>query len=243
MQKANFRNLFFVYRYKIILLLLVIYLGADHALAQTKNLELFDYSKRIHFGFTIGTNYANFKYDLSDKFYKNDSLNTIDITTYPGITLGAIADLHIGGYFDLRLIPSLVLTQRDIVYNYKDGTKITKPIESIFAEIPLLVKYKSTRHGNVRFYVIAGAKAAYDFGSESKVTRDPDKPIVALEPWNYYYEFGCGLDMYFPLFKFSPEVKLSKGINNVLTPFNDDYSGSFSRLRSNLIFFSLNFEG
>jgi hypothetical protein len=218
-------------------------MGNLKSIAQTRNLELFDYSKKMHFGFTLGTNYANFKYDLSEKFYKNDSLNKIDITRYPGITLGAIADLHLGGYFDLRLIPSLVLTQRDIVYSYKDGITITKPIESIFAEIPLLVKYKSTRHGNVRFYVIGGVKVAYDFGSESKVTRDPDKPVVALEPWNYYYEFGCGLDMYFFYFKFSPEVKLSKGINNILTPFDDNYSGSFSRLRSNLIFFSLNFEG
>jgi hypothetical protein len=243
MQKANFRNLFFVYRFKIILLLLVISLGANKTLAQTKNLEFFDYGKRMHFGFIIGTSYATFKYDLSEKFYKNDSLNKIDITRYPGITLGAIADLHLGEYFDLRLIPSLVLTQRDIVYNFKDGTSIKKPIESIFAEIPLLVKYKSTRHGNIRFYVIGGGKVAYDFGSESKVTRDPDKPVVALEPWNYYYEFGCGLDMYFPLFKFSPEIRLSKGINNILVPFDDNYSGSFSRLRSNLIFFSLNFEG
>jgi hypothetical protein len=243
MQETNFWNLLFVYRYKIILLLLVSALGVEVSMAQTRNLELFDYSKKIHFGFTIGTNYANFKYDLSEKFYLNDSLNTIDVKRYPGITLGAIMDIHIKEFFDIRLIPSLVLTQRDINFTFKNGYTIVKPIESIFAEIPLLVKFKSTRHGNVRFYVIGGAKVAYDFGSESKVTRDPDKPIIAIDPWNYYYEYGCGLDMYFFYFKFSPEVKLSKGINNILAPFDDDYSGSFSRLRSNMIFFSLNFEG
>jgi hypothetical protein len=211
--------------------------------AQTKNLELFDYTKKIHFGFTIGTNYSNFKYDLTEKFYRNDSLNSIDIVKYPGITLGAIADLHIKQYFDLRVIPSLVLTQRDVSFKFKDGYTIVKPVESIFAEVPLLLKFKSARHGNVRFYVLGGVKVSYDFGSESKATRDPDKPIIAIDPWNYFYEYGCGLDMYFYYFKFSPEVKLSKGINNVLSPFNDIYSGSFSRIRSNMIFFSLNFEG
>ena len=221
-------------------------LGTGKTMAQTKNLEFFDYGKKIHFGFTIGTNYTNFKYNLSDSFYKNDSLMKIDIVKYPGITLGAIADIHIKEFFDIRLVPSLVLTQRDINFTFKDGTKsytITKPIESIFAELPIFLKYKSTRHGNVRLYVIGGGKVSYDFGSESAAERDPDKPIVAIEPWNYYYEFGCGLDMYFYFFKFSPEIKLSKGINNILTPFNDTYSGSFTKLRSNMIFFSFNFEG
>ena len=222
---------------------LVLIIGTGRSMSQTKNLEFFDYGKKIHFGFTIGTNYTNFKYDFSDKFYLNDTLLSVKITKYPGITLGAIADIHIKEYFDIRLIPSLVLTQRDINYTFKNGYTIIKPIESIFAELPLLVKYKSTRHGNLRLYVIGGGKVSYDFGSESKAVRDPDKPIVAIEPWNYYYEFGFGLDMYFYFFKFSPELKLSKGINNILTPYNDTYSGSFSRLRSNMIFFSLNFEG
>jgi len=218
-------------------------LGTGRSMAQTKNLEFFDYGKIIHFGFTIGTNFANFKYDLSQKFYLNDSLNSVSIKRYPGITLGAIADIHIKEFFDIRIIPSLVLTQRDINFTFKDGYTITKPIESIFAEVPLLIKYKSTRHGNLRFYVIGGGKVSYDFASESNVTRDPDKPIIAIDPLNYYYEYGCGLDMYFEWFKFSPEIKLSKGINNVLAPYNDNFSGSFTRLRSNMIFFSLNFEG
>lgn len=243
MQETNFRSLHIVYRHKIILLLLVLSLGVSKTMSQTRNLELFDYARKIHFGFTLGTNYSNFKYDLSEKFYLNDSLNSIGIKKYPGITLGAIADIHIKEFFDIRIIPSLVLTQRDINFNFKKGYTITKSIESIFAEFPLLIKFKSSRHGNVRFYVIGGGKVSYDFGSESKVSRDPDKPIVAIDPWNYYYEYGCGLDMYFFYFKFSPEIKLSKGINNILTPFDDNYSGSFSRLRSNMIFFSLNFEG
>jgi hypothetical protein len=243
MQKTNFRNLLFVFRYKIVLLFLILLFGSGRILAQTKNLEFFDYGKIIHFGFTIGTNYSNFKYDLSQKFYLNDSLNSVNITKYPGITLGAIADFHIKEFFDIRIIPSLVLTQRDIKYNFKGDYSIVKPIESIFAEVPLLLKYKSTRHGNLRLYVIGGGKVSYDFSSESKATRDPDNPIVAIDPWNYYYEFGFGLDMYFYFFKFSPELKLSKGINNILTPYNDAYSGSFTRLRSNMIFFSFNFEG
>lgn len=243
MQKTNLRSLLFVHRYKIILLFLVSTLGTGRTMSQTKNLEFFDYGKAIHFGFTIGTNYTNFKYNFSNKFYFNDTLLSVDINKYPGITLGAIADIHIKEYFNLRFIPSLVLTQRDIKYNFKGDYSIIKPIESIFAELPILLKFKSSRHGNLRLYVIGGGKVSYDFGSEYKAIRDPDKPIVAIVPWNYYYEFGFGFDMYFYFFKFSPELKLSKGINNVLSPFDDAYSGSFTKLRSNMIFFSLNFEG
>lgn len=213
------------------------------AYSQTKNLERFDYGRKLHFGFTIGTNVSDFKYEFSDNFYYNDSLLTVDVSTYPGITLGAISDLHLGEFFDIRVIPSLVLTERSVKYKFTNDYSTKKSVESIFAELPVLLKFKSTRHGNLRFYVIGGGKVSYDFGSNARSNRDPNNPIIAIKPWAYAYEFGCGLDMYFYWFKFSPEIKLSKGINSILSPYHDVYSNVFENIYSNFIYFSFNFEG
>lgn len=237
-----------LHRHKIgIILFLVLSCFGNQAKSQifkgaTENLIFFE-DRWVHFGFTLGTNFANFKYQLSDSFYQMDTLLTVGIGKVPGITLGAISDFHLGPYFDLRVLPSLVITQRTITYNFRNHTKEDKNIESIFAEVPVLFKYKSVRHTNVRFYVIGGGKIGYDFSNDAKAERNPSNPVVALKPWNYSYEFGCGLDLYFYLFKFSPEIKLSRGINNILAPYNDMYSGSFDKIFSNFVFISFHFEG
>jgi hypothetical protein len=210
---------------------------------QTRNLPRFDYGRKIHFGFTLGTSFSTFKYEFSPKFYENPSLLTVDLKRIPGITIGAITDVHFGEFFDLRVLPSLVLSSRSITYHFTDVSPVTKSVESIFFETPVLIKYKSVRHGNIRFYVIGGAKAGWDFGSDAKAVRDPNNAIVAIKPMNYAYEFGCGFDMYFYFFKFSPEIKLSRGLNNILDPYDDVYSGIFDKFYSNFVFISFHFEG
>lgn len=227
--------------HKVILIFLLIS-TTFMLMSQTRNLERFDYGRKIHFGFTLGTNVSNFKYEFSPKFYQNKELLKVEIVRYPGITFGAISDLHFGEYFDLRLLPSLVLSERRVIYNFVNSSR-TLSVESVFFELPALVKFKSYRHGNVRFYVIGGSKFSYDFGSDASSVRDPNNPILAVKPVSFAYEFGCGLDMYFYFFKFSPEIKLSKGINNILDPYNDVYSNIFDKFFSNFIFISFHFEG
>jgi hypothetical protein len=217
---------------------------------QSENKPFYDYSRTIHFGFTIGTNYSRLKYDFSPSWYGQDSIKRVQSLGSPGLTLGAVANLHLGStrsylreHFDLRLIPTLVLTQRRFLYTFRDSSVVTKTVESALVEAPLLIKFKSDRFGNVRFYTVAGINYSYDLSSEYKATKNPNNPKVAIYPNNLNYEYGVGLDMYFPFFKFSPEIKLSKGINNVLVPDVTPYSNIFSRLRSNFIYFSLYFEG
>lgn len=236
-------NLHIISRNKIAFCLILAFGIPVLSHSQTRNLERFDYGRKIHFGFTLGTNISNFKYEFSPKFYEYKDLLTIKVHQYPGITLAAISDLHFGEFFDLRGLPSLVLAERRITYNFVQNNSVTKSVESVFFELPLLVKFKSLRHENLRFYVIGGGKFSYDFSSDAKAMRDPDNPIVAIKPVSLAYEFGCGLDMYFYFFKFSPEIKMSKGINNILDPYDDVYSNIFKKLFSNFIFISFHFEG
>ncbi len=245
MDTLNFRYKFHLHWSKVIAGLAILYLLAFIPFsieAQTKNTPLYDYSKKLHFGFSIGTNVAGFSHRFSDEFYQNDTLLSINKNRFPGLTLGAIANLHLGDHFDLRFIPSLILSERSINYNFRDRPQVTKSIESVFVEAPLTVKFKSERRNNVRFYVIGGGKLSYDMASEASTEQNPNDPFVALKPRSYYYEFGFGFDMYFRYFKFSPELKISRGVTDVLSEDPFVYSSSFEFLRSNVIFLSFHFE-
>jgi hypothetical protein len=234
----------------VAILLLITLSSFSQSKAQGLNKPFYDYSRVIHFGFQIGTSYGRLKYDFSPLWYAQDTFLSVSSVGSPGFTIGAVANLHLGStrsylreHFDLRFIPALVLTQRNFIYTFRDSTTTTKTVESALIEGPLLLKFKSDRFTNVRFYTVAGINYSFDLSSEYKATKNPNNPKVAIVPNQLSYEYGVGLDLYFPFFKFSPEIKLSKGINNVLVPDVSPYSGIFSRLRSNFIYFSLYFEG
>lgn len=251
MHTTHFRNSKHIYR-KQVTIAFIFLLASASAFAQSLNKPFYDYSRRIHFGFTIGANYSRFNYELSNNFYHQPKDTVWKVTSkgYPGLTLGAVINLHPGSYssfirehFDIRLIPSLVLAQRRLVYTFSDGSTQFKEVESAMVEAPLLIKFKSDRLGNFRFYVIGGGNYGYDLSSNAKAAKDPANPKVAVYPSNFNYEYGAGLDLYFPYFKFSPEIKVSKGINNVLAPDPAFFTNIFSSFKSNFIYFSMYFEG
>jgi hypothetical protein len=220
--------------------------------AQRLNQPFYDIEKKVHFGFTFGLNHSTFKYQLSPLFYQTDTVMRVNMKSYPGLHLGGVFNYHLGNHFDLRVIPTLILSQRAVEYTlntgiangseHPDGNKDLKEIESVFIEFPLLAKFKSERLTNLRFYVIGGGKYAYDMSSDYAAARDPNDPFFAIFPHNFYYEYGVGLDVYFPYFKFSPELKFSKGINNILVPDHSFHTTIFQRFQSQFILFSLYFE-
>ncbi len=252
MEGTHLRHFYYIQRYKIVLLIILL-TGAGKASGQALNKQFYEYDRFMHFGFTLGFNYSTLKYDFSNTWYHQkpaDTILRVSSQGTAGFSLGVVSDLHLGppksfvrDHFDLRFIPSLVLTERDLVYTMKDSSIETKKIESAFVQAPLLLKMKSDRFGNIRFYVIGGAEYSFDLSSTAGAAIDPSNPKIALASNNFAYQYGVGLDMYFPYFKFSPEIKISQGLNNVLVPQNTVYTNIFSRLRSNFIYFSLYFEG
>jgi hypothetical protein len=258
MQTTHTRHSKHIYRKKIILFA-ALWLCSAGSFAQNLNKPFYDYSRRIHFGFTIGTNFSHFKYEFSPVWYNpptpgQDTFLAVRTKSYPGFTVGPVINLHVGStrsrlreHFDIRAVPVLALTQRDLIYTLKDSTEVTKQVESALVELPILLKFKSDRFGNFRFYTLGGFKYGFDLSSEANATPNISNPRVAVYPHNISYELGTGLDLYFPYFKFSPEVKISRGINNVLVPSSppgaNKFTDIFSRFRSEFIFFSLYFEG
>jgi hypothetical protein len=112
-------------------------------------------------------------------------------------------------------------------------------VEATFVELPMLVKFKSQRRENFRMYVLGGIKPSISTSNKNKDQR-ADKLRFNSKDFAIDYGFGC--DIYFPLFKFSPEIRFSNGLANMKANDTNKYANSIQNLRSNTITFMLNFE-
>jgi len=218
-------------------------LNVDAQRIKVKNLEKYD-KQIIHFGFLLGINSTDFRVVKSDNFYRSDSVLVLEADGKSGFNLGIICNLHLGNNFDLRFVPDLAFSQRNL--NYKMTTKIgasdmvVKKVESTFIQFPLEIKFKSNRVNNYRFYVVGGFRYMIDLVSQAKVENENE--LVKLERKDYGYTIGLGMDLYLPLFKFAPEIKMFQGIPNVLSTDPSVYTTTISSLKSRIFSISLTFE-
>ncbi len=208
-----------------------------------KNQEKYD-KQWIHFGFLLGTNKTNFKVSRAENLLQNDSVLFLSADGQTGFDLGIISNLRIAENFDLRFTPMLAFSQRNMNYNMTlkvaGSNLVTKKIESTFIQFPLLLKFKSNRVNNYRFYVLGGAKYMIDLVSQAAV--ENDEQLVKLKKYDYGYEIGFGMDLYLPLFKFAPEIKMYQGIPNILANDNAVYTTSLGGLKTRIWSISFTFE-
>jgi hypothetical protein len=222
--------------------------------AQEKQVQnLPDYEFRLlHFGFTIGTNMMNFGITKADNFFSETEFNkiySIEYQSNPGIILGPISNLHMGEYFDLRLLINLSFGQRNLKYLMVVDTTASNPIltthtmkiASTYLEFPLLLKYKAVRLNNFRPYIIAGINNKIDLAAQKKI-KDEEMPKIRLKNYDVAWEIGFGIDFYLPYFKFAPEIKYSRGLKNMIVNDNTQFTSSIKRLNSNIWTLSFHFE-
>ena len=160
-------------------------------------------------------------------------------TRNPGYSVGFIINLRLGEFFDLRLLPTFAYYQRDVSFVFKNKFSIIQSTESGFMEIPLLCKYKSQRRGNFRMYMIGGLKAAVETGAKKKEKKDTELRTNNID---LCIDYGFGIDIYYPLLKFSPEIRFSHGLLNMLNNDNNNYSKSLDRLSTHTVSLFLHFE-
>ena len=232
---------------KLLFILTVIcFCSASSVFGQRKkvqNLPNYDRQK-IHFGFLLGINKTDFVIKRIPQFNKLDSLNTVESDPQSGFNLGIIANLRLGENFDLRFVPDLAFSQRNLEYTFNSNgvtTTVIKEIESTFLEFPLDLKFKSNRVNNYRVYVLAGFKYTMDLISQAKV-ENKDKDFVKLNRNDYGYQIGLGLDCYLERFKFSPEIKMYHGLSNLLVDDPKIYSTSLESLKSKVFLVTFTFE-
>jgi hypothetical protein len=222
--------------------------------SQEKRLQnLPDYEHKIlHFGFTVGTNIMNFDIDKADNFFNETEFNqiySIENNSIPGFHLGPVSNLHMGEYFDLRFLINLSFGQRNIKYLLVEDTTSqnrvlsyhTMQIASTYLEFPLLIKYKAQRYNNIRPYIIAGINPKIDLAAQKKI-KEEEMPKIRLNRSDLAWELGFGIDFYLPYFKFSPEIKYSCGLNDMIGRDNTQFTSSIKRLNSNIWMLSFHFE-
>lgn len=212
------------------------------------NLGDFD-EKKIHFGFSLGVNTSSFimESDLS----RSDSLIRLEVLPQSGFNLGIVTDLHLGPLFDLRFIPTLSFGERRLEYTFlentgKPSTVLSKAVESTYLDFPLNLKYRSIRYNNFAAYFVGGFMYSYDLISQKDVINAKSniaETVIKLDNSNINYQIGVGFDFFLEYFKFSPELKMSYGVNNLIINDNTILSDPITSLRSKIFLLSFTFEG
>ncbi len=209
---------------------------------KSQNLPRYDFQK-IHFGFTLGINELNFNLQQNINVENNENLKSILTKGQKGFNLGIVSNLRLGNYTDLRFVPALLFGERHIKYNFTDSLDANeiKKIESTILDFPIYIKYKSERYNNFRTYVIGGIKYSMDIASQDKIN-DEGQEIVKLKRNDLMGEIGFGIDFYLEYFKFSPQIKISYGILNLLTKDQSVFTQSIKNLSTNGWMLSFTFE-
>lgn len=227
------------------------------------NLPTYDDSQLFHFGFILGINHMLFTVNTVDDLPSikweaaqspdifGDSLYVYSVTSTPtpGFSVGILANMHLGKYADLRLIPSLSFGERHLNYSilrYRNDeplfVDIRKSITSTIIEIPLELRYKSRRLNNFRAYVLGGMKYSLDLASQKKGKNNNNTSNVKLKRNDFSLELGVGTEYYTTYFKFGVEAKMGYGFRNLVIPEDHMYSGSLESLQSKVFLLSFTFE-
>lgn len=216
---------------------------------RVKQLNLPAYDKeKLHFGFSLAINKANFLLYPADPATKADSILSVEPIHDWGFNLGIVSDLRLHEYVTLRFLPDLSFQGRTLEYSIHpssaskaDSSFIeTKKIESTLLDFPINLKIRSERLNNMSAYLLAGGKFSIDLASQAK-TKNPD--IVKLTNKDWSLEAGFGLDFYLTYFKLSTELKFSTGIKDRLFHEPTPYASPLEKILTNTWLFSLNFEG
>jgi hypothetical protein len=234
-------------RHKIILCLLLL-CASRPAIAQLEpivNLPDHD-DKQIHFGISLGANRAFYHFDHNPLFLQQDSVLGVESLQSTGINLAWLVNMRLSNHFDLRTYPlNLIFTEKAFQYSLKypnsfdkEDSITTRKVQGITLALPVQLKFSSDRIHNFRVYMIGGGKIEYDFAANAG-ERNAEKKIK-LNKLDYGLEAGIGFHFYFPVFVFTPEIKLGWGFRNVhVRDENLKYSNVIDQIKSRTIQLSL----
>ncbi len=237
MQIAHFWNKFFVHRNKIVLLGLLLVstssVGQTFKWARQHNPNYDE--RKISYGFMIGIHTSAYQVKYSDKFVTQsfDTVHSVLTPFAPGFSLGFLVNLRLNSDLDLRIMPKAGFYDHQLEYNYTDETQQSQLTETTMVEFPILLKYKSMRRGNVRMYMIGGFTPSIEASGKNDIQSTSE--VLDIKQTNLSIDAGLGFDFYFPLFKFSQEIRFSRGISNLLGPDPSKFKEPLDRVNTNTI--------
>jgi hypothetical protein len=192
------------------------------------NLPKYD-RKPIHFGFQVGITSNTLDVKYSDQLL-NSSIINVDLQRASGFNVGMISDLRLNKHFNLRFVPTLTLLTRNIQYSYytdltkKETATLNKKDEATLLNIPLTLKFRAARRGNVRPYIFSGGQLIFDMTAEKNLE---DKEVLNLGSSDFGLHFGAGLDFYLEYFKFGVEARYVYGLSDLRVDNGTDFYNVF----------------
>jgi hypothetical protein len=191
------------------ILLLVLMMTCFPVFAQKskpKNMVMAD-NKAFHFGYSVGFNTMSFTI-IPNKDYR------VKLVQNPGININLITDYRMGKFLDVRFLPGIQFGQRDltVINRQTDETGLWK-IESVFVDLPVVLKYRALRVNNYAPYLIAGLNPRFDLTRAEIIQWQPATPM--LKSFDYYVELGTGVDFYLPMVKVAMELKFAVGMRDI----------------------------
>ncbi|WP_235266340.1 type IX secretion/gliding motility protein PorT/SprT [Porphyromonas gingivicanis] len=204
--------------------------------------------RTVHLGFHVGMHTQDLVITNSG-FVRNPSTPEAQplyatVANYtPGFSVGLIVDYTIVQNLELRLQPTLHLSERQITYSNGNQEIERLGFRSNIIEVPVMLKYASRRLNNVRPYIIGGVYGGLQVGQRKM-------DAVHFKTMDYGIRIGVGCDFYLPFFKLCPELSFSYGLPDVIERnrpdiWDDhryDYTQAMSRASSRMILLTFNFE-
>jgi len=236
---------------KRIISLWIIYLFSTSAEAQlfTKervlNNENFD-KPRLSYGYYLGINSYDFNID-----YKSN-LKDIQVIKSTGFNVGLVGNMRINDFFDLRLEPGLVMSNRTLSYSgtYFEGlifdeSDTEREIRSTYIHIPVLVKISTKRINNIKPFILGGISTALNLSSNQDNPDDNSEGNFRLKKNNLFYELGIGIDIYLTWFKFTPSLRGIFSFNDELVKdfdSNSPWTRNISKMQTRGLFVNFTFQ-
>ena len=198
----------------------------------------------MHFGFSIGLNFYNFNIQQIENLADVEGFYRADGDVNPGYNVNIVSNFRIAEYLDFRFLPGFASTNRILEFDVIEPISQERPIVnreivSSFFEFPFELKYRSKRIDNYGLYVTTGLKYNLDLSSNENVE---DDRLFKIKSSDIGYELGFGVDMYFEFFKFSPQIKATFGLNNLLVQDGTYYVSAMEKLQTRAILLNFTFE-
>jgi hypothetical protein len=221
-----------------------------NAFSQKQKLKNQPYAdqKLFHFGFTVGVNAQDIILSHSGAVSNRNEVWFSEVPSYsPGFSVGIIADRYINSHMNLRVIPSIHFGERRFAFREQNASSVDKdqdfPIKSNYLSLPIHMRFSSERLNNIRPYILAGGFINTEIGNKSE-------PIIKYKSLDYGIDIGIGCNLYFPLFKMSPELRFSFGLKDIIEHDRSDlrdqslvkYTDAIQSGKSRMITLTFNFE-
>ncbi|MCS6822630.1 MAG: PorT family protein [Microscillaceae bacterium] len=195
-------------------------------------------TRDLNYGFLLGLNQTRFIAPINHPL--PDSISTVIPLKSIGFSVGFVLNKRLKEFWDVRITPTVGFFERNLEYRFQDSSAApsTKNIEMTMLEVPVLFKYRSALRGRTGMYLVGGLKPGFVLSAQKQESLD----LVRVGRSDLSIEYGFGLDIFYSYFKFSPELRFSHGISNMLINDRNPYSRTMKGLFTHNVSLYLHFE-